>query len=65
MSIGIVTVPVGIFFDLKSVRKSGGEWSSGKKAIGCVEEGLFHNIKGSVHNILVSKRGTSSDIIAV
>lgn len=26
---------------------------------------LFHNIKRSVHNILVSKWGTSSDIIAV
>ncbi len=25
----------------------------------------FHNIKRSVHNILVSKQGTSSDIIAV
>ena len=46
MSIGIEKVPMGIFFDLKSVRKSGGVWSCGEKAIGCVEEALFHNIKG-------------------
>ena len=33
MSIGIEKVPMGIFFDLKSVRKSDREWSCGKKAI--------------------------------
>ena len=33
MSIGIEKVPMGIFFDLKSVRKSGAEWSCGEKAI--------------------------------
>lgn len=32
MSIGIEKVPMGIFFDLKSVRKSGGEWSCGEKS---------------------------------
>jgi len=34
MSIGIEKVPMSIFFDLKSVRKSGEEWSCGEKAIG-------------------------------
>ena len=37
MSIGIEKVPMGIFFDLKSERKSGGEWSCGEKAIEIVE----------------------------
>lgn len=40
MSIGIEKVPMGIFFDLKSVRKQGGEWSCREKAIVIVEEGL-------------------------
>ena len=62
MSIGIEKVPMGIFFDLKSVRKSGGEWSCGKKAIGCVEEGLFHNIKGSLHAIRIGVRYGLTDI---
>ena len=33
MPIGIEEVPMGIFFDLKSVRKLGGKWSCGEKAI--------------------------------
>ena len=45
MSIGIEKVPMGIFFDLKSVRKSGGEWSCGEKAIGFVKEHLEEHKK--------------------
>ena len=62
MSIGIEKVPMGIFFDLKSVRKPGGEWSCGEKAIGIVEEALFHNIKGSLHAIRIVVRYELTDI---
>ena len=62
MSIGIITVPMGIFFDLKRVRKQGEEWSCGEKAIGDVEEALFHNIKGSLHAIRIGVRYELTDI---
>ena len=62
MSIGIEKVPMGIFFDLKSVRKSGREWSCREKAIGVAEEGLFHNIKGSLHAIRIGVKYKLTDI---
>ena len=64
MSIGIEKVPMGIFFDLKSVRKSGREWSCGEKAIGIVEEELFHNIKGSLHAIRIAVRYKLTDMLS-